>query len=189
MNEGPIFERVCAAFLKKLRGDLESVVASAEDDVKLSHPGAEADFRLGIYLYDLEEVRPHGPPRPVRVSEQERRLPDLILVLHLMIFANRKVAFNAMEAEDEMRLLEAAARSIHGVSALDVDGRSVKVSFQRLTRAEKVSLWQSLNCPLQPAVYLDLEPVPIPDGRILRVPPVRERSVSVVPSVRKEERS
>lgn len=189
MNDGPIFERACAVFLEKLRGDLKAVVASAEDDIKLSHPGAEADFRLGIYLYDVDEVRPDGPPRPVRVSEQERRPPDLNLVLHLMIFANRKVAFNAMEAEDEMRLLEAATRSIHSVSALDVDGRNVRVSFQWLTRAEKVSLWQSLNCPLQPAVYLDLEPVSIPDARILRVPPVRERSVSVVPSVRKEERS
>ena len=188
MNDEPIFERVCAAFLKRLREDLDAVVVNAEGDIKLSHPGAEMDFRLGVYVYDMEEVRPNGPPRPVQMSEQERRLPDLILALRLMIFANRKVAFNTMEAEDEMRLLEAAMRSIHNVSALDVDGKKVNMSFQWLTRAEKVSLWQSLNCPLQPAVYLNLEPVPIPDVRILRVPPVRERSVSVVPSAREEER-
>lgn len=188
MNDEPIFERVCDALLEKLRGDLAAVVVSAGDEIKLSHPGAEEDFRLGIYLYDMEEVRPNGPSRPVQVSEQERRLPDLILALRVMVFANRKTAFNAMEAEDEIRLLEAVIRSLHSVSDLDVDGRKVKVLFHQLSQAEKVALWQSLNCPFQPAVYLDLEPVPIPDTRILRVPPVRERSVSVVPAAREAER-
>lgn len=181
MNGEPIFERVCAALLEKLRGDLEAVMVNTRDGIRLSHPGAEEDFQLGVYLYDMEEVRPNGPPRPVRLNEQERRLPDLNLALRLMIFANRKVAFNAMSAEDEVRLLEASIRSLHSITELETEAGRVKVSFQVLTQAEKVSLWQSMNCPLQNAVYVDLQPVSVPSTRILRVPPVREISAPVVP--------
>lgn len=181
MNGEPIFERICAALLEKLRGDLEAVMVNTQDGIKLSHPGAEEDFQLGVYLYDMEEVRPNGPPRPVRLNEQERRLPDLDLALRLMIFANRKVAFNAMGAEDEVRLLEASIRSLHSVTELETEAGEVKVSFQEMTQAEKVSLWQSMNCPFQSAVYVELWPVSVPSTRILRVPPVREISAPVVP--------
>lgn len=182
MNGEPIFERVCAALLEKLRGDLEAVMVNTRDGIKLNHPGAEEDFHLGVYLYDMEEVRPNGPPRPVRLNEQERRLPDLNLALHLMIFANRKVAFNAMSAEDEVRLLEASIRSLHSITELATEVGRVRVSFQALTQSEKASLWQSMNCPFQSAVYVDLQPVSVPSTRILRVPPVREISAPVVPA-------
>lgn len=182
MNDEPIFERVCAALLEKLREDLGAVMVNSRDGIKLSHPGAEEDFQLGVYLYDMEEVRPNGPPRPVRLNEQERRLPDLNLALRLMIFANRKVAFNAMGAEDEVRLLEASIRSLHSMTELETEAGRVRVSFQELTQSDKVSLWQSLNCPFQSAVYVDLQPVSVPSTRILRVPPVREISAPVVPA-------
>lgn len=182
MNGEPIFERVCDALLKKLRGDLGAVMVNPRDGIRLSHPGAEEDFQLGVYLYDMEEVRPNGPSRPVRLNEQDRRLPDLNLALRLMIFANRKVAFNAMGAEDEVRFLEAAIRSLHSITELETEAGRVKISFQALTQAEKVSLWQSMNCPFQSAVYVDLQPVSVPSTRILRVPPVREISAPVVPS-------
>ena len=188
MNGEPIFERVCDALLEQLRGDLEAVMVNTRDGIKLSHPGAEEDFQLGVYLYDMEEVRPNGPPRPVRLNEQERRLPDLNLALRLMIFANRKVAFNAMSAEDEIRFLEAAVRSLHSIPEFETEAGKVKVSFQVLTQAEKVSLWQSMNCPFQSAVYVDLQPVSVPSTRILRVPPVREISAPVVPAERGTER-
>lgn len=189
MNGELIFECVCTALLEKLRGDLEAVMVNTRDGIKLSHPGAEEDFQLGVYLYDMEEVRPSGPQRPIRLNEQERRLPDLNLSLRLMIFANRNVAFNAMSAEDEVRLLEAAVRSLHSITELDTEAGRVRVSFQALTQAEKVSLWQSMNCPFQIAVYVDLQPVSVPSTRILWAPPVREISAPVVPAEGVTERS
>lgn len=83
-----------------------------------------------------------------------------------------------MGSEDELLLLEAVYRAVHGAGKLELDGRELRLNFHPLTRAEKLSLWQSLNEPLQPAVYLTIEPILVPSTRISRVPPVREVQTS-----------
>lgn len=174
MSQEPVFERIGNLLLERLRGEMVPAVLNQEDDIKLTHPGAETDYRFGVFLHDIEEVRPYGPPSSVRVSVDTRRRPDRLLALHFLLYANRKVPFDSMSALDEMVLLEAAIRAVHSMEPLDIDGRNVKVEFHELAGSEKNALWQSLNSPLQPAVYLTLEPAGIPSTRIRRTPPVRE---------------
>lgn len=174
MSQEPIFERIGDLLLERLRGEMIPAVLNQEDDIKMTHPGAETDYRFGVFLHDFEEVRPYGPPAAVRLSEDTRRHPDCLLALHFLLYANRKVPFDSMSAMDEMVLLEAAIRAVHSMEPLEIDGQRVNVRFHDLTGNEKVSLWQSLSSPLQPAAYLTLEPVPIPSARIRRTPPVRE---------------
>lgn len=174
MSDEPIFERLGNLLLERLRGEMVPAVLTREDDIKLTHPGAETDYRFGVFLHDLEEVRPYGPPPAVRMSEDTRRYPDRLLALHFLLYANRKVPFDSMSVLDEMVLLEAAVRAVHSMEPLEADGQKVKVGFHELTGNEKTALWQSLNSPLQPAAYLTLEPVKIPSVRIRRTPPVRE---------------
>lgn len=178
MSNDPVFMRAGELLLEHLRSELVPVVISSGDMLKIAHPGMEEDFRLGLYLHDLEEVRPNGPPGMTRLGEDTRRFPDLLLALHFLAYANRKVAFNSMGSEDELLLLEAVYRAVHGVGKLELDGRELRLDFHPLTRAEKLSLWQSLNEPLQPAVYLTIEPILVPSTRISRVPPVREVQTS-----------
>lgn len=174
MSQEPVFERLGGLLLERLRGEMVPAVLNQEDDIKLAHPGAETDYRFGVFLHDIEEVRPYGPPSSVRVSEDARRHPDRLLALHFLLYANRKVPFDSMGAVDEMVLLEAAMRAVHSMEPLEVDGQKVKAKFHELAPNEKTALWQSLNSPLQPAVYLTLEPAKIPSTRIRRTPPVRE---------------
>ena len=189
MTQDPVFTRVSDALLDYLREELVPIVLSSPDLVKLGHPGQEEDYRLGICLHDMEEVRPNGPPGMTRLSEGSRRLPDLALALHFMAFANRKVAFNSMEAADELLLLEAVLRAVHGTSGLEADGRLLKVGLHPLTSAEKLSLWQGMNTPLQPAVYITVEPIVVPSTRIARVPPVREVEIHTARKVERRPRS
>ena len=174
MSEEPIFERIGNLLLERLRGEMVPSVLNQEDDLKLTHPGAETDYRFGVFLHDIEEVRPYGPPSSTQVAADTRRHPDRLLALHFLLYANRKVPFDSMSALDEMVLLEAAMRAVHSMEPLEVDGQEVKVAFHELARNEKTALWQSLSSPLQPAAYLTLEPVRIPSTRIRRTPPVRE---------------
>jgi len=174
MSQEPVFERIGNLLLERLREEMVPAVLSQEDDIKLTHPGAETDYRFGVFLHDMEEVRPCGPPVSVRVSEETRRHPDRLLALHFLLYANRKVPFDSMSALDEMVLLEAGMRAVHSMEPLEVDGQRVRAEFHELAASEKISLWQSLSSPLQPAVYLTLEPVRIPSTRIRRTPPVRE---------------
>lgn len=177
MSQDPIFTRAGEALLEYLRGELVPVVLSTPDMVKLAYPGQEEEFRLGLFLYGTEEVRPNGPPAMTRLGPDSHGLPDLALALHFMAFANRKVSFSGMGMEDELTLVEAVMRAAHGSGGLDVDGHRLKLEFHALTQSEKASLWQSLSTPLQPAAYLTVEPILLPSGRIRRIPPVREVDV------------
>lgn len=174
MNQEPVFRQISSALLDHLRGELSPGVLGAPDMIQLGYPGQEADFRLGLYLYEAAEVRHNGPPAPTRPGAEIRRFPDLVLAMHFMAFANRNVAFNSMEMEDELLLIEGVFRAVHGASALKLDGQTVRPALHPLAASEKTALWQGMNAPLQPAVYFTLEPVLVPSTRIERVPRVRE---------------
>lgn len=174
MSREPVFERIGDLLLERLRGEMIPEVLNQEDDIKLAHPGAETDYRFGVFLYEIEEVRPYGPPVSVRLSEDTQRHPDCLLALHFLLYANRKAPFDSMGAMDEMVLLEAAIRAVHSIEPLEIEGQKVNVRFHDPAGNEKASLWQGLSSPLQPAAYLTLEPVRIPSTRIRRTPPVRE---------------
>lgn len=178
MNQEPIFERAGKLLLARLQEAMVPGVLSAEDAVALTHPGAETDYRFGIFLYDIEEVRPNGSPGMRRVNESQHQFPDRLLALHFLLYANRRVPFDSMDAGDEMILLEAAVREIHSMGALELEGAPLRVYFDELTRGEKIALWQSLSSPFQAAVYLRVEPIPVPSTRIRMIPPVREVSVA-----------
>ena len=76
MSEEPVFERIGNLLLERLREEMVPAVLNQGDDIKLTHPGAETDYRFGVFLHDIEEVRPYGPPSSVRLSEDTRRRPD-----------------------------------------------------------------------------------------------------------------
>lgn len=181
MNQEPVLARVGGLLLDRLRREMVPSALNAEDDIKMAPPGADTDFRFGVFLHDIEEIHPYGPSMPVRVGENERRYPDRLLALRFLLFANRRVPFDGMDAMDEVILLEAAMRAVYGMEPLEVDGQKVRAGFHEMPRSEKASLWQSLNQPLQPAVYLTLEPVWVPSARIQRIYPVREVQLSAKP--------
>jgi len=179
MSGEPVLTAAGSLLLEYFRGALVPAVLGEAELVRLSAPGAQEDFRLGLCLYDLEEIRPGGSGTMKRLSEEERRFPSLILSLHFFAFANRKAAFHGVEAEDELLMLEAAARAVHSAPGLPFGGGSLRLGLESADREHRGALWQSLNAPLQPAVYFSVEPVCIPSTRLLRVPAVR----AVEPSI------
>lgn len=174
MSQEPVFERLAKLLLERLRREMVPAVLNSQDDIKMAHPGAETDYRFGVFLYDLEELRSCGPPPSIRLDEETRRHPDRLLALRFLLYANRKVPFDSMSVLDEMVLVEAAMRAMHSMGALTLEGQTVQSALHEPPLSEKTALWQSLSSPLQPAVYLTLEPVRVPSSRIRRTPAVRE---------------
>ena len=172
-----MLERLGALLLERLREALCPGVLASPDDAALAPPGgARKDFRLGVFLYDIRNSSPFGAAPPVRISATERRLPPKTVDLCYLLFANRAVPFDGMQAEDEALLLEAALRAVHDGVRLPCGVDELTVRFESLTLAEKAALWQALGSPMQPAVYVCAAPVSIPSGRVLRAPAVREIS-------------
>ncbi len=179
MSGEPVLTAVSGLLLDYFRGELVPAVLGDADMVKLTAPDGREDFRLGLCLYDLEEIRPGGPGSMKRLSGEERRHPDLTLALRFFAFANRKAAFHSMEAEDELLLLEAAARAVHSSAGLAWEGGVLQVALEGGEREQRTALWQSMSVPLQPAVYFTVEPVPIPSARVRRTPEVRSVELAV----------
>lgn len=178
MSQEPILERLAALLLEHLRRELVPAVLNAPDDIKMAYPGSETDHRLGVFLYNMEELRACGPPASIRMDEETRRYPDRLLRLSFLLYANRKVPFDSLSALDELVLVEAAMRALHSMGPLALEGQEVRSALHDPALPEKTALWQSLNRPLRPAVYLTLEPVRVPSSRIRRTPAVRAFQLS-----------
>lgn len=174
MSDGPVLEQGGNLLVELLRRALIPGVLYHQEDIGLANPTEEKDCRLAVSLYDMELVRPYGTPRPVRVGEDQIRGPGCIFALHFLVYANRKVPFDSMTAADEMALLEGTLRAVHNATPQTLAGETVEIRFQSISAQEKISLWQSLGVPLQPAVYLVMEPLVIPSDKLERFVPVRE---------------
>lgn len=174
MTQEPVFEQAGRLLLEHLREEMIPAVLNLDDDIKMAHPGEETDYRFGVFLHDIEYIRPYGPPSTVRLNENTWRHPDCFLALHFLLYANRRVPFDSLSALDEMVLLEAAVRAVHSMDCLTVNAQKIRVEPHELSGSEKIALWQSLNSPLQPAVCLTLQPVQVPSTRLRRITPVRE---------------
>lgn len=177
MNREPVLTRAGELLRDLLQQALLPGVLYGADDIRLTWPQASEDYRLGVALYDVEAVRPYGTPVPVRLSETERRGPGESFALHFLVYANRKVPFDSLTAADEMVLLEAVLRAVHNAEPSSLAGETVTVRLDTLTRQEKTALWQSFNVPLQPAVYLVMEPLVVPSDKLERFVPVRNIQV------------
>lgn len=170
----PVLAAVGSEIVAFFRKKLVPAVLQDGDMVKLTWPGGQEDFRLGLCLYDMEAIRSGGPGGVRRDKEDGWRRSELLLSLHFFAFANRKAAFHAMEAEDELLLLEAAARAVYAEPELEGVGGRLRLTLDHVEGAGKASLWQSMSAPSQPAVWFKAEPVAIPGGLVRRAPAVRE---------------
>lgn len=176
----PVLTRVGGLVLDYLRQGLVPGVLAEGDMVKLTWPGAQEDFRLGLCLYDLETVRAGGPGTPTRQGENQWRRPDLLLSLRFFAFANRKAAFHGMEASDELVLLEAVMRAVYGAPDLPLgEDKTFRLALDRVERSEKTALWQSFHVPGQSAVWFSAEPVAIPGRPLSRAAVAREVEVDM----------
>ena len=187
MSGAPVLEQAGKLLLEPLQEALVPSVLHSQDAIQITYPNAQQDYRVGVFLYDLEEVRPYGTPPPIRVSDTQRRGPNRTFALHFLVYANRKVPFDGMTALDEMLLLEAVMRAVHNFVPVELEGETVTIQFDSLTRQEKATLWQSLSSPLQPAVYLVMEPLVVPSTKLERFIPVRQ--VQIKSNRKKEDTS
>lgn len=170
----PILQQAGNGLLDVLRQALVPAVLHDADAIQIAYPNTEQDYQIGVFLYDMEEIHPYGTPLPVRISQTQRQGASRTFALHFVVYANRRMAFGSMTAQDELILMEAVIRAVHNSSPVLVEGEKLNIQFDSITRQEKTALWQSAASALQPAVYLVMEPLIVPSTRLEQVIPVRE---------------
>lgn len=147
------------------------------DTVALASPWEEGDFRVGIYLYDIQD---HSilQPRPVTLTEERRRYPPKAVELSYLLFCNEKNRFGGNDSERSQIILNEMIRTIYDFPTVG-DEDVIQLSFAKESQDFKIELWNSFQKPLQPAVYIRAVPVLIASKRVEEISPVKDREYSV----------
>ena len=168
MGNFSIIADVSETLLRSLREYLCPEPVQMPESIKLASPtDKNADFQLGLFLYDLREMSEYRASAPIRGTDDRRRIPPKPLTLHYMLFLNSKAQI-AASAEVEQRILGRALQALSDNPIVDVSGlrpdtageeEAAAVTFLSLSFEDKTKIWTALSLPYQVAVYFSVSPV------------------------------
>lgn len=164
MGDFNIISDVSNSVLKTLRDNLCPELIQSPESVMLAAPSDKtADFQLGLYLYDIQEMREYRQTEYVRISPSQRKLPPKPLNLYYAVFINSKAQMS-MDSENEQRILGRVLQILMDFPVLsenlaEEDEMEATVTIQTMSFEEKTKLWSVMNIPYQLAVYFSVAPV------------------------------
>lgn len=174
MADFSVVADVSAALLKLLRAQMCPSPVSAPESIRLAAPTEKnADFQLGLYLYDLREMGEYRSGAVRRGADNVRRNPPRPLTLNYMLFLNGKAQI-AAGAEAEQRILGRAIQVLTDYPVIDVNEahpvadeleETASVTMLSMSFEEKSKLWSALNQPYQLGVYFTVSPLMLSSRR------------------------
>lgn len=163
------------ALLELIRYGLCPYYLTDAATVALTVPGSEEDYRVGVYLYDIQDYSALIPDFTM-IGQEERQYPPKAVELSYCIFCNESKQFGGVKRDKIQALLNQIIRVIHDNPVIDrKEGKTLQLSFAFLDLDLKIKLWGSFQQALQPAVYIKAVPVLIASDRVASVPVVKER--------------
>lgn len=165
--------------LELLRRSLCPGYVRDKESILLTAPWDEEDYRVGIYLYDIQDYS-LAAVAAAEAGGDTMRFPPKAVELSYMLFCNEKHRFGGLRREQLQGILNEIVRTLHDNPSLRrEDGETVGFSFLRESAEFKIRLWESFSQPLRPAVYLRAAPVLVASARTRKVVRVKERDYGV----------
>ena len=164
MGDFHVISDVSNCILKTLRDNLCPELISSPESVMLTIPtDKNADFQLGLYLYDMQEMREYRQTEYVRLNASKRKLPPKPLNLYYAVYINSKSQM-ALDAENEQRILGRVLQilmdnPVLAESVAEEDEMEATITIQTMSFEEKTKLWSVLDIPYQLAIYFSVAPV------------------------------
>ncbi len=172
MGDFSIISEISNAILKTMREQICPELIQAPEAIALTLPSDKnADFQLGLYLYDIQEMREYRQTEYVRINHMERRLPPKPLQLYYAMYINPRSQLT-VDAENEQRILGRVMQILmdHPILPEEIEqeeeGMSMTVTFQTMSFEEKSKLWSVLSVPYQLAVYFSVSPVMLSSRKV-----------------------
>ncbi|MDE6874932.1 MAG: DUF4255 domain-containing protein [Lachnospiraceae bacterium] len=167
--------QVGKGLLSLLQGSLCPDFVRDKESITLAAPWDEEDYRVGIYLYDIQDFSVCRPAGKI-INEEEQRFPPKAVELSYMVFCNEKHRFGGSRREQLHATLNEIVRTVYDNPVLlQEGGEEVELSFLRESADFKIRLWGSFHQALQPAVYVRAVPVLLSSRRRRTVHAVRKR--------------
>lgn len=161
--------------LELLRDNLCPGYVRDRDSILMTAPWEEEDYRVGVYLYDIQDYS-LAVAATTDMGGNILRFPPKVVELSYMLFCNEKHRFGGLQRERLQSILNEMIRTLHdNPTLIREDGEKVGISFLCESVEFKIRLWGSFNQPLQPAVYLRVAPVTVASARTRNVNRVKER--------------
>lgn len=185
MSDFSIISDVSNELLKLLRDNVCPELIQSPESVKLVSPSEKnADFQLGLYLYDIQELREYQQTEMVRIGGNQARFPSKPLNLFFALFINSKSQMMS-DAENEQRIIGRIIQVLmdnailHGTADEEEEGADAAVTLLTLSFEDKTKLWSVLNLPYQLAVYFSVSPVVLSSKRMYSFSRVLETEYNV----------
>lgn len=170
MADFSIISDVSNEVLKLLRENICPELIQSPESIALAVPtDKNADFQLGLYLYDIQELREYQQQDLIRLRGNRAQYPPKPLTLFFVLFINTKSQFMS-NVENEQRILGRAMQVLMDHAILyesgEEDEGSASVTLLPLSYEEKTKIWSVLSVPYQLGIYFSVSPVLLSSRRV-----------------------
>ncbi len=170
MADFSVISDVSNEVLKVLREHICPELIQSPESIAMAMPtDKNADFQLGLYLYDIQELREYRQVDQIRLRGNQAQYPPKPLTLYYALYINTKSQLTA-SAENEQRILGRVLQVLMDHTILyDAAGdeeTSASITILPLSFEEKTKIWSVLSVPYQLAIYFSVSPVLLSSRRI-----------------------
>lgn len=165
MSDFSIISEVSNEIIKILREKLCPELIQSPESIKLISPGEKnADFQLGMYLYDIQELREQPQTEMIRMNSRQARYPSKPLNLFFTLYINTKSQMMS-DMENELRIMGKLLQVLmdctvlEGLKKEEEGEEAPMITLLNLNFEEKGKLWSMFSMPYQLAVYFSVSPV------------------------------
>ena len=170
MADFSIISDVSNEVLKLLRENICPELIQSPESIALAAPtDKNADFQLGLYLYDIQELREYQNLDMIRLRGNQAQYPPKPLNLFFALYMNTKSQMMS-NVENEQRILGRAMQVLmdHAIlyETAENDETSASITLLPMSYEEKTKIWSVLSIPYQLGIYFSVAPVLLSSRRI-----------------------
>ncbi len=188
MADYPIISDVSTYMVQLLRGKMCPEPIPSPNNISVCSPAEQdADYILGIYLYDIREEGEVSVPSMVGTGRTRLQKPPRPYSLYYMLFINGSSQMG-LKAADVQKILGRAAQIVNDGNAVNprqlqtwLENEEPPIIFTpaKLSLEDKVRVWSAINKPYQVSLFYKASPVFVSSEIIVDSPPVTEAQFTV----------
>lgn len=140
----------------------------SKEAISLTSPADKnADYQIGIFLYDIQEMGEYTLPQRIVTSQNKKQQAPKSLKLKYMIYFNQKAQM-AARGEDEQKILGLIMQMLYDNPGIEIHKMhhfadpfddTAHISILNMNIEEKSKIWTALALPIQLGIYFEVSPV------------------------------
>ena len=188
MADYPIISDVSNYMVKLLRERMCPEPIPSPNNISVCSPSEQdADYILGIYLYDIREEGGVSVPSMIGTGRSRLRRPPKPYSLYYMLFINGSSQMG-LKAADTQKILGRAAQIISDGNSvnprrlqtwLDTDEPPIVFTQAKMALEEKVRVWSAISKPYQVSLFYKAAPVFISSEIVVDPPLVTDAEFTI----------